>query len=134
VLDDAGGAQILSAGVDDGPEAECCADDMRFDDDGGIDEIRLGATPDMLMADRCVEPIKKLEIAAGARIDQSVYPDPKRLRYWRDEPSAMIVINYTDVVTMQKVLESGRRQASEGFVGASGVPVGHVKQHKHHEA
>ena len=38
--------------------------------------------------------IKKLEVGAGAKINQSIHDDPEPLDFWREEPEAIICINY----------------------------------------
>ena len=73
-----------------------------------------------------VTPRKRLEIKAGALIDQKIWPDDQPTDYYQDTPAGVIVINYTDPDTLLEVLQSGRSAASgEGFLGAAGVPVGH---------
>lgn len=70
-----------------------------------------------------VTPVKKYEVAAGARIDQDVYLDPKELSYWEEQPAGFIYINYCDLETLQRIIAAGKRQESEeGFL--SDVPVG----------
>lgn len=70
-----------------------------------------------------VTPVKNYEVAAGARIDQDVYADPKDLDYWEEEPAGFIYINYTDSETLQKILKAGKRpESEEGFL--ADVPVG----------
>lgn len=51
-----------------------------------------------------------LEIGAGAKINQKIYQDPRKLDEWEDEPAGMIYINYCDVKTAQKILEAGKRE------------------------
>ena len=68
---------------------------------------------------------QKLEIAAGARIDQIVYPDPSPLDFWRDQPEGVLVINYVTEADCQKILAAGEVKQpvhAEGFLQA--VPVG----------
>ena len=60
---------------------------------------------------------KKIEIGAGAKIDQRVLDDTETLEYWNDEPSAFIYINYCDIETCKRIIESGKRvEAAEGFM------------------
>lgn len=53
---------------------------------------------------------KRLEIGAGAKIHQTINPDPEGLDFWKPEPSGMIYINYCDVATAEKILAAGKRQ------------------------
>lgn len=74
---------------------------------------------------RQVQEAKKLEVAAGARIDQQVYPDPEPLDFWRDEPEAIIYLNYADEATVQTILGSPRIDLTAGGEGfLKDVPVG----------
>jgi len=73
------------------------------------------------------EPVvtKKLEIAAGARLDQRVYDDPHGLDYWQSEPEGLIVINYCQEAEAERILAAGKVDLSgsrEGFL--KNVPVG----------
>ena len=64
-----------------------------------------------------ITPVKKLEIGAGALIQQRVYDDPKILTYWEEKPAGMIYINYCDEKTKKKILETGRRaDKKDGFM------------------
>lgn len=76
----------------------------------------LGGSLESLKAD-IEETQTKLEIGAGAKIDQQISRDPKNLDYWEDEPAGFIYINYCDVATAQRILGAGKRQEkSEGFL------------------
>jgi hypothetical protein len=73
-----------------------------------------------------IEPKKKFEVAAGAKIDQEVSPDPQSLDYWQDEPAGIIVVNYTDEGTCLEVISAGATLASrEGPLGRLNIPLGH---------
>ena len=70
-----------------------------------------------------VIPVKKLEIGAGALINQKVYRDTRDIDFWEDEPAGMLYVNYCDMETLNKILEAGERQKkSEGFM--DGLTVG----------
>lgn len=72
---------------------------------------------------------KRLEIAAGSRIDQQVYPDPKDIDYWEDEPAGSIVINYVDEETTNQIIAAGKRDLTAGGEGPlQGLRVGNVKE------
>jgi len=61
--------------------------------------------------------LKKLEIGAGAKIQQEIYRDSENLDYWQDEPAGMIYINYCDVDSAQRIIAAGKREeAPEGFL------------------
>ena len=67
----------------------------------------------------------KLEIGAGAKIRQQIFDDPENLDFWREDPSAIICVNYVlekearDIFTRGKLDLSG---SQEGFL--QGIPVG----------
>lgn len=64
-----------------------------------------------------VKPTKKLEIGAGALINQKVYRDTKTIDYWEEEPAGMLYINYCDMTTLNDILEAGKiKKKSEGFM------------------
>lgn len=52
--------------------------------------------------------VKKLEVGAGAKIDQMVYDDPEPLDFWRDKPEAVICINYADENACEKIIKAGK--------------------------
>ena len=66
---------------------------------------------------------KKIEVGAGAMIAQEIYPDPKDISFWEEEPVGMVYVNYCDNTTAARILEAGKRkEKSEGFM--DGVKVG----------
>lgn len=70
-----------------------------------------------------VKAVKKLEIGAGALINQKVYRDPKDMDYWEEKPAGMIYVNYCDMETCKKILDAGEiEKKSEGFM--DGLKVG----------
>ena len=69
--------------------------------------------------------VKKMEIAAGARIDQQVYPDPLSLDAYQAEPEGIIVINYASEQDCDRIIAAGKVDLSgskEGFL--KNVPTG----------
>jgi hypothetical protein len=71
--------------------------------------------------------VKKMEIAAGARIDQQVYPDSLSLDAYQGEPEGIIVINYVSESDCDKILAAGKVNITgsrEGFL--TGLPVGNA--------
>jgi len=70
---------------------------------------------------------KKLEVGAGAKINQSVYDDPQDLDFWNDNPESIICINYCDEVDARKIINKGEISIDgheEGFL--QNIPVGNV--------
>jgi len=68
---------------------------------------------------------QKLEIGAGAKINQAVYDDPEKLEYWHDKPESIICVNYVTEKDALKILEKGEidiEGQEEGFLKE--VPVG----------
>lgn len=68
---------------------------------------------------------KKLEVAAGAKIEQLVYSDPEKLDYWQNEPEAIICVNYCTEEDATKIIEAGHSPINshpEGFL--KDIPVG----------
>jgi hypothetical protein len=64
-----------------------------------------------------VEPVKNLEIGAGAMIDQKVYPDTKGISHWEEKPSGMIYLNYCDEITFKKIIKAGQKETVvDGFM------------------
>jgi len=60
---------------------------------------------------------KKLEIAAGAKIEQEIAADPNDLDYWEEEAAGFIYINYCDLDTADKILAVGKHEElKEGFL------------------
>lgn len=53
---------------------------------------------------------KKLEIGAGARISQEIGVDPNSIDFWQPEPAGMVYVNFVGPETLQKILDSGKRQ------------------------
>jgi len=66
---------------------------------------------------KTVKPVKKLEIGAGALINQKVYRDSKDIDYWEEKPAGMLYINYCDMETFNNILKAGEiEKKSEGFM------------------
>ena len=69
--------------------------------------------------------VKKLEIAAGARIDQRVYDDPNTLEAYNAEPEGLIIVNYCSEAEADAIIAAGKTDLSgskEGFL--KNVPTG----------
>jgi len=68
---------------------------------------------------------QKLEVGAGAKINQRVYDDPEKLDFWRDEPEAIICVNYVAEKDAIAIIEQGKEEIEnnpEGFL--QDMPVG----------
>lgn len=68
---------------------------------------------------------KKLEVGAGANIQQQIYNDPENLEFWHDEPEGIICINYCTEADARKIIEGGEVNLEgheEGFL--KDIPVG----------
>jgi len=67
-----------------------------------------------------------LEIAAGAKIDQRVYPDPEKLEFWQEEATGIIYINYVDEKLAKTIIQAGRKDMTAGGEGfMQDLKVGH---------
>jgi hypothetical protein len=53
---------------------------------------------------------KKMEVAAGAAIEQEIGVDPKDVNDWEAEPIGMLYINYTSEEEISRILKAGRRE------------------------
>ncbi len=58
-----------------------------------------------------------LEIAAGAKIDQRIYPDPEKLDFWQEEPAGRLYINYCSVELARAIIASGKTDLTAGGEG-----------------
>ena len=59
----------------------------------------------------------QIEIAAGARVNQRIYPDSEELSFWQDKPAGTIYINYCDVETATSIIEAGKLDMTAGGEG-----------------
>jgi hypothetical protein len=68
---------------------------------------------------RCASAsLKRQEIGGGARIEQAIGVDPEDIDFWRDEPEAMIYVNYVQPAICEQILAGGKRQdKKDGFLG-----------------
>lgn len=69
----------------------------------------------------------KLEVGAGANINQLVYDDPEPLDFWRSEPESILCINYLLEEEALKIIKSGQISVEgdkEGYL--KNIPVGNV--------
>jgi len=66
---------------------------------------------------------KRQEIGGGARIQQEIGVDPENLDFWREEPEALIYVNYVQPTICEQILASGKRKdAQDGFL--EGLKIG----------
>ena len=60
---------------------------------------------------------KRQEIAGGARIEQGIGVDPEDIAFWRDDPEAMIYVNYVQPSICEQILAGGKRKdKKDGFL------------------
>ena len=68
---------------------------------------------------------KKLEVGAGANINQAIYDDPETMDYWRDTSESIICINYCTEEDAKKIIEAGEISLDghkEGYL--KNIPIG----------
>lgn len=71
----------------------------------------------------------KMEVAAGAKIRQRVYPDPENLSFWQEQPAGILYVNYVDERTAQEILRHKPRDLTAGGEGfLSNLQVGDIPQ------
>jgi hypothetical protein len=58
-------------------------------------------------------PVKTLEIGAGAKINQTVYKDPKELDYWEEKPAGILYINYTPSEQAEEIIKKGKKDLTK---------------------
>jgi hypothetical protein len=64
-------------------------------------------------------PAVKLEVGAGAVINQRIYDDPNDLDFWRDKPDTVMIINYANEEIVTDILSKGKKDVTgseEGFL------------------
>jgi hypothetical protein len=76
----------------------------------------------MFMAPVEIQPEEKLEIAAGAQIQQTLYRDHEPLDFWQTEAAGVVIVNYAPQSVVDRILQAGAKP-KEGFLGA--LKVGH---------
>ena len=114
-------ASSLSSSSAAGAEEDA---NMFYDATGGLD--RLCEINDMAIdsakyevAKACENPklsksdirsvsVKKVEVGAGANINQQVHADPEPLEFWRKEPESIICINYVLEEDAEKIISKGK--------------------------
>lgn len=65
----------------------------------------------------------KLEIGAGARIQQEVGIDPNSIDFWRAEPEGVIYANYVPTAFANQIVAAGQR-ATKADGPLNGMRVG----------
>lgn len=67
--------------------------------------------------------VKKLEVGQGAKIIQRLFDDPNGIEFWRNEPEAIVYINYCLEEDAVKIIEAGEVDfigKEDGFL--DGIP------------
>ena len=81
-----------------------------------VEDTGLADDPTVDLDEEISEEVK-LEIGAGALIEQKVYPDNKPLDFWEAEPAGMIYINYCNKKQFEQIIKAGKREEKEeGFM------------------
>jgi len=60
---------------------------------------------------------KKLEIGAGAKINQQFHDDPNDLSFWREKPSGVIIVTYCEEDFCRKILAGPKKDMTAGGEG-----------------
>ena len=64
-----------------------------------------------ILRSKSVQPrsiqVQKLEVGAGAKINQDVGNDPEKLDFWHDKPESIICINYAAELDVCNILKQG---------------------------
>ena len=116
---DFGHMNYLSSTNGDQPQAFMC----HLQDVGSSGTVTRGMSARKSNKKSLVAP--KLEVAAGAKINQRVHNDPETLEFWRDEPEGIICVNYCSTVQLKEILDGGKKEKElkqEGFL--QDIPVG----------
>lgn len=72
------------------------------------------------------EPVQesvKLELAAGARISQTLYRDHTERSFWNERPAGTVVINYCPQEMAAQIIAAGEVGDDEGFLAKLKVGV-----------
>ena len=91
-----------------------------YDYDNNV-ECCYAASASPVSLKRSISPVsvKKVEVGAGAKIDQKLGDDPNDLSFWKNEPEAIICINYCLEEEAEKIIDGGTVDLSgskEGFL------------------
>lgn len=69
--------------------------------------------------------VKNLEVAAGARIRQSVFEDRSEMSHWREKPEGVLYVHYVDEEHARAIIDAGKRDLEAGGEGfLQGLRVG----------
>jgi hypothetical protein len=106
----------FSAACDSG-EAGLESMDMDYSEAAPAAPVRTRGAVRAASAKRKATRAKKLEVGAGAKIDQEVGVDPEKIEFWETEPAGLIYVNYAQPEIIAKIIEAGKRQEKEdGFL------------------
>lgn len=84
------------------------------------DLIGSGGMRSMSFSAKSAAP--KMEVAAGALINQLVYDDPQSLDFWNQTPVGIIVLSYADDAAIAEIVQASGLSHNEGPL--KGIPVG----------
>jgi len=68
--------------------------------------------------------VQQVEIAAGAKVSQWIYPDPNPLDFYYGEPHAVIFINYCLEEDAEKIIQAGKVSLAGKETWPEGLKVG----------
>jgi hypothetical protein len=115
----------------DTPKSYVAASGIVMPDSLDSDEVcyasapRIDEEPEVITENQMEQPIKKLEVGAGAKVKQKIYDDPNELDFWREKPEAVLVINYCPENLAKQIISAGEKDvdgSKEGFL--KDVPAG----------
>jgi len=75
--------------------------------------------PNLTIVTHHLFDVEKLEVGAGANINQIVADDPESLDFWKSEPESILIVNYCSEEDCAKILQNGRvslKGHKEGFL------------------
>jgi ribosomal protein L32 len=75
--------------------------------------------PNLQIVTHFVLNVEKLEVGAGANINQVVADDPESLDFWKSEPESILIVNYCNEEDCIKILQGGKvslKGHKEGFL------------------
>lgn len=89
----------------------------------GAAQAKSYKSPSVYFSDQEPVAVRRLEVAAGARIDQRIHLDRESLDFYEAQPAGRVVINYASREEVDRIVKAGRREeATEGFL--AGLQVG----------
>ena len=88
----------------------------------GVSKGALIGSSGETFATRSMSASPRLEVAAGALIDQFVYDDPEGIDFWQPKPVGIIMLNYAHEDEIARIVRAAGVGHNEGPL--AGIPVG----------